>query len=177
MNTLESIKSKIRTIPDFPKKGIMFRDITTLLRDAQGLHDVIEQFYLRYKDKKLKYVVGIESRGFIIGGALAERLGIGFIPVRKKGKLPGEKVQLSYDLEYGSDTIEIHKDAFQKGDRILILDDLIATGGTAAAACRLVESLGAVIVEAAFIVELPALRGREKLSKYPIYCMVEFEGD
>jgi adenine phosphoribosyltransferase len=173
----ESIKSKIRTIPHFPKHGIMFRDITTLLKDANGLNEVIKALTERYKGMDIDYVAGIESRGFILGGALAHQLGVGFIPIRKKGKLPAETVSYTYDLEYGTDTIEIHKDAIKQGDKVLLVDDLIATGGTAAAACKLIEKLGGKIVEAAFIVDLPDLKGKEKLKDYPVFCLVEFEGE
>ena len=174
---VEFIKSKIRAIPDFPKPGIMFRDITTLLGDSEGMKKVVEIFYKRYKDKKIDCVAGIESRGFIIGGILAERLGVGFVPIRKPGKLPYEVVSEEYDLEYGSDKIEVHKDAFKLGDKVLLIDDLIATGGTMRAACNLVEKLGGDIVECSFIVDLPDLKGKDKLSKWPVYAMVEFEGE
>ncbi|MFH1315962.1 MAG: adenine phosphoribosyltransferase [Candidatus Woesearchaeota archaeon] len=174
---MEHIKSKIRTIPHFPKQGIMFRDITTLLKDADGLKDVVHGFVDRYKDEKIDSVAGIESRGFILGGAVAHQLGLGFIPIRKKGKLPAETVSLTYDLEYGTDTIEIHKDAIKKGDNVLLIDDLIATGGTAAAACQLIEKLGGNVFEAAFIVDLPELKGKEKLGNRKVFTMVEFEGE
>jgi adenine phosphoribosyltransferase len=155
----------------------MFRDITTLLKDAHGLKEVLNAFVERYKGMKIDYVAGIESRGFILGGALAHQLGVGFIPIRKKGKLPAETVSLTYNLEYGTDTIEVHKDSIKPGDKILLVDDLIATGGTAAAACMLIEKLGGEIVEAAFIVDLPDLKGKDKLKAYPVFCLVEFEGE
>jgi adenine phosphoribosyltransferase len=174
----EIIKQKIRTIPNFPKKGIMFRDITTLLKDPVGLKLCIDDFYKRYKNKKIDVVVGIDSRGFILGGALAYLLGKGFVPVRKKGKLPYKTISESYDLEYGSATLEIHTDAIKKGEKVIIIDDLIATGGTCIAACNLVKKIGGDIVECAFIVDLPELKGSEKLEKagYKYYAQTEFEG-
>ncbi len=175
------IKSRIRTIPDYPKKGIMFRDITTLIKDPVGLKLVIDNFTERYKGKEadFKYVVGIEARGFIIGGALAYALGKGFIPIRKPGKLPGSTVSEEYELEYGTDSVEIHTDALEKGERILLVDDLLATGGTALAAAALVEKLGAVVAELAFIVNLPDIGGEKRLTEksYSVYCQTEFEGD
>jgi adenine phosphoribosyltransferase len=176
-NDLELIKSKIRTIPDFPKQGIMFRDITTLFQDPEAMKKTIEILHKRYKDKKIDYVAGIEARGFIIGGSLAEKLNCGFIPIRKKGKLPYEVEQQEYELEYGTDIIEIHKDALKSGQRILVVDDLIATGGTAKASCQLIEKLGGEIVECSFIIDLPELRGKEKLAKYPVFTLIEFEGN
>jgi len=171
----ESIKSKIRTVPHWPKQGIMFRDITTLLKDAQGFKETIDLLYYRYKDKKIDKVIGIESRGFIFGAPLAYLLGCGFVPVRKPGKLPAECESEEYTLEYGKDKIEIHKDAIKKGEKILIVDDLIATAGTAKAARNLLKKLGAEIVECAFIIELVDLRGRDKLKGENIYSVVEFE--
>lgn len=173
----ESIKSKIRTVPHWPKKGIMFRDITTLLKDPAGFKETIDLLYKRYKDKKIDKVVGIESRGFIFGAPLAYLLGCGFVPVRKPGKLPAECVSEEYTLEYGKDKIEIHKDAIEKGDRVLIVDDLIATAGTAGAARNLIKKLGGKLVECAFIVELVDLNGRDKLEGENIYSVVEFEGE
>lgn len=177
--TREIIKEKIRTIPDFPKKGIMFRDITTLIQDPVGLKLCIDDFYKRYKDKKIDVIVGIDSRGFIFGGALAYLLGKGFVPVRKKGKLPHKTVSEKYDLEYGSAELEIHTDAIRKGDRVVIIDDLIATGGTATAAGNLVKKLGGEIVEFAFVVDLPDIKGGEKLKKagFSYYAQTEFEGE
>lgn len=173
----ESIKSKIRTVQHWPKEGIMFRDITTLLKDPQGFKETIDLLYDRYKDKKIDKVVGIESRGFIFGAPLAYVLGCGFVPVRKPGKLPAECESEEYTLEYGKDKIEVHKDAIDKNDRILIVDDLIATAGTAIAARNLVKKLGGKIVECAFIVELVDLKGRDKLKGENIYSVVEFEGE
>ncbi len=169
------IKAKIRTIPHFPKQGIMFRDVTTLFKDPQGFRYVIDHLVQRYANKGVTMVVGIESRGFILAGALAHQLNVGFVPVRKPGKLPAEKDSVTYDLEYGKDILEIHKDAINKGDCILIVDDLIATGGTAKAAIELVEKQGAKVLECAFIVTLPELGGTEKLG-VPSYSLVSFEG-
>ncbi len=171
------IKSKIRAIPDFPKKGIMFRDITTLLRDAHGFNHVVNELFERYKNQKISYVVGIESRGFILGAALAHKLGIGFIPIRKKGKLPAEVIREEYELEYGKDVVEIHKDALAKGDKVILVDDLIATGGTALASCKLLEKVGAEILECAFVIDLPELKGKEKLAPRKVFALVEFEGE
>jgi adenine phosphoribosyltransferase len=172
----ESIKSKIRTVPHWPKEGIMFRDITTLLKDPVGFKQTIDLLYKRYKDKDVDKIIGIESRGFIFGAPLAYLLGCGFIPIRKPGKLPAECESEEYTLEYGTDKIEIHKDAISKGDKIIIVDDLIATAGTASAARNLVKKLGGELVECAFIVELIDLKGRDKLKGENIYSVVEFEG-
>ncbi|MCX6667364.1 MAG: adenine phosphoribosyltransferase [Euryarchaeota archaeon] len=173
----ESIKSKIRTIPDWPKKNIMFRDITTLLKSPEGLKETVDLLYDRYADKKIDKVVGIESRGFILAAPLAYRLGCGFVPVRKPGKLPAECESEEYSLEYGKDKVEIHKDAINKGDRILIVDDLLATGGTMNAARNLVKKLEGEVVECAFVVELPDLKGREKIKGENIFSIVKFEGE
>jgi len=173
----ESIKSKIRTVPHWPKEGIMFRDITTLLKDPDGFKETIDILYNRYKDKKIDKVLGIESRGFIFGAPLAYLLHCGFVPIRKPGKLPAECEFEEYTLEYGTDKIEIHVDSIEKGERILIVDDLIATAGTADAARKLVKKLGGTIVECAFIVELSDLKGRDKLKGEKIYSIVEFEGE
>ena len=171
----------IRTIPDYPKKGIMFRDITTLLKDATGFKLVIDSFNRRYTKEHTDFdiIAGIESRGFIIGGALSYSLGKGFIPIRKKGKLPSEVVSHEYKLEYGTDIIEIHKDAINKGDKVLIIDDLCATGGTAMAAIALVEKLGGIVSEVAFIVDLPDLSGSKKIKEmgYSVHTLTEFEGE
>ncbi|MDA8101051.1 MAG: adenine phosphoribosyltransferase [Nitrospiraceae bacterium] len=176
-----TIKSKIRTVPDYPKKGIMFRDITTLIKDPVGFRLVIDNLTQRYIDEKYDFnvIVGIESRGFIIGGALSYTLGKGFVPIRKKGKLPAEVVSQEYQLEYGTDKIEIHKDAIKKGDRVLLIDDLLATGGTALASAALIEKLGGTVVEMAFIVDLPDVGGKKKLKEkgYKVYALTEFEGD
>ncbi|MFA5034503.1 MAG: adenine phosphoribosyltransferase [Candidatus Margulisiibacteriota bacterium] len=174
-----SIKSRIRTVPHWPKKGIMFRDITTLLKDPVGLKLCLDDFVARYKNKEIDLVVGIDSRGFILGGALAYLLGKGFVPVRKKGKLPAATEREEYALEYGTDVIEIHKDAIEKGQRVLIVDDLIATGGTAMAAGKLVKKLGGEVIEFAFIVDLPDIGGRRKLEEagHKVYAQTEFEGE
>jgi len=174
---IESIKEKIRTIPDFPKPGVMFRDITTLLKDKDGLKDSVDVMAERYKGKKIDVVAGIEARGFVLGGALAYKLGTGFVLIRKKGKLPHTTVNHEYELEYGRDSIEVHLDAINKGERVLLVDDLLATGGTALAACKLVEKLGGSIVETAFIVGLPELGGVRRLSDYGVFTVVDFEGE
>ncbi|HOS39689.1 MAG TPA: adenine phosphoribosyltransferase [Spirochaetota bacterium] len=173
------IKSKIRTIPHFPKDGIMFRDITTLLLDASGFRDVINEMVERYKSVEIDLVVGLEARGFILGGAVAYQLGKGFVPIRKKGKLPAEKESHEYELEYGTDIIEIHKDALKKGDRVLVVDDLLATGGTALASAHLIEKVGGKVVEMSFIVDLPDVGGRKRLegAGYKVFALCEFEGD
>jgi adenine phosphoribosyltransferase len=175
------IKSKIRTVPDYPKKGIMFRDITTLIKDPVGFRLVIDSLTQRYIEGAVKFdvIVGIESRGFIIGGALAYTLGKGFVPIRKKGKLPADIVTQEYELEYGTDQIEIHRDALHKGVKVLLVDDLLATGGTALAAAALVEKLGAEVAEMCFIVDLPDVGGAKKLRDkgYKFFALTEFEGD
>ena len=173
------IKSKIRTVPHWPKQGVMFRDITTLLKDKEGYNRMIELLTRRYKKMKIDFVAGIESRGFITGSVLAHKLGVGFIPIRKSGKLPAETVSEEYELEYGKDKIEIHKDAIYEGNKILLVDDLIATGGTALAACKLIKKLGGEIVECSFIVDLPDLGGKKRLEKegYKVFNIVEFEGN
>ena len=171
------LKSKVRTIPNWPKPGIMFRDITTLLKDPEGFQEVIRKLADHYKNQKIDVVCGIESRGFIIGGALAIELGLGFIPLRKAGKLPAETISMEYELEYGKDKIEMHKDALTKGNRVLLIDDLIATGGTAKAACHLIEKAGGIVVGCGFVIDLPDLKGKEKLSKYPVFALIVFEGE
>jgi len=172
-----NIKEKIRTVPHWPIEGVMFRDITTLLQDPEAFRATCDQFYERYKEMRIDKVVGIDARGFIFGAVLAYRLGVGFIPVRKKGKLPPETISEEYTLEYGSAVVEMSEDAIKKGEKVLIVDDLIATGGTIYAATKLVEKLGGEIVECAFIVELPDLNGRDKISGYPIFTLTEFEGE
>lgn len=173
----EQIKQLIRTIPDFPKPGIQFRDITTLLLNPWGFKRVIDEFVTHYRYAPIDKVVAIESRGFVIGGALAHHLGCGFVMARKPGKLPGAVERVSYQLEYGADTIEIHQDAISLKERCLVVDDLIATGGTIDATCRLVEKLGGVVVGCAFIVCLPDLKGQEKIARYDTFWLCEFEGD
>jgi len=174
---MEHIKRLIRTIPDFPKRGIEFRDLTTLFLHAEGFRAVIDALAARYRDAPIDMLVGVESRGFILGAPLAVALGKGFVPVRKPGKLPGPKIGVEYSLEYGVDRLEIHTDAVERGMRVLMVDDLLATGGTMEAACRLVEQVGGQVMGCAFVVELPALKGRARLTRYPIHCMIEFEGD
>ncbi len=171
------LKSLIRTVPDFPKKGIMFRDITTLLKDQKGISIALEQLYNLAKTKELTKIVGIESRGFILGGALAVKLGAGFVPIRKPGKLPAASVSESYVLEYGTDSIEIHKDAIQPGDKILLHDDLLATGGTMGAACKLIEKLGGEVVQISFLIELTFLHGREKLKNYEVHSLIKYDNE
>jgi len=169
----EKIKEKIRSIPDYPKKGVLFRDITPLLRDGplfRACIDAIAEHFEGHVDA----VAGVEARGFIIGSAVAYKLGKGFIPIRKEGKLPYDKVKKTYSLEYGEETIEIHKDALAKGERILLVDDLLATGGTAKASCELIESLGGKIAGVAFIIELTDLHGRDKLSDKDVFTLVKY---
>lgn len=171
------ISSFIRTVPDFPKKGIMFKDITTLINDPHGFDIALSNLYNLAKDKKITKVVGIESRGFIFGAVLASKLGVGFVPIRKPGKLPAETLEESYSLEYGTDKIEIHKDALSAGDKVLLHDDLLATGGTMEAACKLVEKLGAEVVQISFLIELTFLNGREKLRKYDVQSLVTYDSE
>ncbi|MDT3696867.1 MAG: adenine phosphoribosyltransferase [Ignavibacterium sp.] len=168
------LKSYIRNIENFPKPGIMFRDITTLLKNPLVFNYTLDLLFSLIKDKKIDKVVGIESRGFIFGAVLAYKLNAGFIPVRKPGKLPAEKVAISYSLEYGEDKLEIHKDAIKPGDKVLIHDDLLATGGTMNAVCSLIEKLGGEIVQLSFVIELSFLQGREKLKKYDIRSIVNY---
>lgn len=174
-----TIKSKIRTVPHYPKQGIMFRDITTLLNDPLGFKLAIDQLVAHYKDMKIDKVAAIESRGFILGAPLAYFLNIGFVPIRKKGKLPAETIGQDYDLEYGKDRIEIHVDAVLKGEKVLLVDDLIATGGTAEAATKLISSVGGEIVECCFVIDLPDLGGTKRLQKmgHKVFSLCEFEGD
>lgn len=173
------IKSRIRTIADFPRAGIMFRDITSLLADPEGFALAIRQLRERYVDKHIDCVAGIEARGFIIGAALALELGKGFVPIRKPGKLPGATAGQDYQLEYGSDRLEIHVDAIPAGAQVLLVDDLLATGGTALAACQLIEGLGGRIVECAFVIDLPDLRGRKRLQDagHEVFALCAFEGE
>ena len=171
------LKSKIRTVPDWPKKGIMFRDITPLLQDKKAFKYVIDKFYKRYKGKNIDVIVAIESRGFIFGSVLAYKLGCSFVPIRKEGKLPHKTMKQEYSLEYGNAVVEIHEDAIKQGDKVLIVDDLIATGGTISATIKLVELLGGKIIEIAFVIELIDLKGREKLKDYNVFSLVEFEGE
>ena len=173
---MDELKEKIRTIPDFPKPGIQFRDITTLLADTQAFKTVVDRFVERYQDEQIDLVVGVESRGFIIGAPLALRLEKGFIPVRKAGKLPGPIHGVEYDLEYGTDRVEVHQDAIPSGSRVLMVDDLLATGGTIEGSSRLIEKAGGVIAGYAFVIELIDLKGRNRLN-HPIFSLVTFEGE
>ena len=173
----EELKKYIRNVKDFPIEGIMFRDITTLLIDPVASKKTIDELYKQAKDLNITKVVGIESRGFLFGMMLAEKLGVGFVPIRKPGKLPEETESVEYELEYGTDKIEIHKDAINQGDKILLHDDLLATGGTSEAACKLIEKLGGKIVQLSFIVELSFLNGREHIKKYNIVTLVDYESE
>lgn len=174
-----TIKSLIRTVPHYPKQGVQFRDITTLLKDPLGLKVTVDELVRRYEGQNIDKVVGIESRGFLIGAPLAYQLGVGFVPVRKQGKLPAETVGHDYALEYGSDRVEIHVDAIAQGERVLLVDDLIATGGTALASIALIEKLGGVVVECAFVIDLVSLGGRGRLEAagHAMYALCEFEGE
>ena len=162
--SIDEIKDKIRAIPDFPKPGIIFRDITTGIKDAQAFQGMIDFLCEQYKDVKIDYIAGIESRGFIFGSAMAYKMGCGFIAIRKPNKLPAKTISESYNLEYGSNTLEIHEDSFEKGANILVVDDLLATGGSAAAACNLIKKVGGNVIGAAFLIELNDLNGRNKLN-------------
>ncbi len=171
------LKSSVRSIVDWPIKGVIFRDLTTLMKNPEALKESCDVLYERYKDQKIDKIVGIDARGFVFGAVLAYKLGIGFIPVRKKGKLPAETIEESYSLEYGSGTLEIHKDSIGEGERVVIVDDLIATGGTAGATVNIVRQLGAEIIECAFLIELPDLKGREQIKNCDVFAMMEFEGE
>ncbi len=170
----KDLKELIRDIPDFPKEGIIFKDITTLLGNKAAFKEVIDALTNPYLGKEIDYVVAVETRGFIIGGALAYKLGCGFVPVRKKGRLPYKTHQVTYDLEYGIDTLEIHQDAIGSGASVLIVDDLLATGGTAEATIKLVEKLGGKVVGICFIIELTKLKGIEKLQGYPVHRLIQY---
>lgn len=171
------LKATIRTIPHWPKQGIMFRDITTLIKNPAAFRYCIQQFKAQYQDKNITKIAGIESRGFIFGAALAHELHLPFVLIRKKGKLPAETVAQEYQLEYGRDKIEIHKDAIEQGDTVLIIDDLLATGGTMRAACQLVEKLQGTVAGCAFVINLPELKGIERIKQYQPFYLVEFEGE
>ena len=172
---MEHLKKLIRHVPDFPKKGILFYDITTLLRDPGGLREALDGLTTPFREKAIDLVVGIESRGFILGAAMAEKLGAGFVPIRKPGKLPSATIAQSYELEYGSDTLEIHQDAVKEGQRVLIVDDLLATGGTACAANDLVRKAGGNVIGMAFLVELEFLKGRERLGETPLFVALRYQ--
>ena len=173
-----NLKDTIRTIRDYPKPGIMFRDITTLLADARAFRRAIDELVQPYAGSKISKVAGIEARGFILGGAVAHQMSAGFVPIRKKGKLPHETVSIAYSLEYGIDQMEMHRDAVVRGEKVVLVDDLIATGGTAEAACRLLTQMGAEIVAACFIIDLPDLGGAKKIEKLgiPVRALMQFEG-
>ena len=168
------LKNYIRNIPDFPKAGILFRDITTLLKDKKAFKLAVDALVNKYKNKKIDVVVAVEARGFILGGVIAHKLGAGFVPVRKIGKLPAKTNSVTYDLEYGSDTLEMHRDAIKPGDKVLIVDDLLATGGTVRAVSDLVKQLQGKIIGIAFLIELTDLKGKEKLKGYPVYSLIKY---
>ncbi len=172
---VEDLKKLIREVPDFPKPGILFYDITTLLRNAGGLKTLLHEMSAPYEEQRPDLVLGIEARGFVFAPAMAERLGAGFVPVRKPRKLPAETLSVTYDLEYGQDTLEVHRDAVEPGQRVLIVDDLLATGGTAAAACRLVEDLGGTVAGLTFAVELTFLKGRDKLTGHNVHSLLLYD--
>jgi len=169
-----ALEKYIRDIPDFPKAGIIFKDITTLLKDKTAFKKTVDALAAKYKGKRIAKVVAVEARGFIFGGALAAKLGAGFVPVRKKGKLPWKTNQATYELEYGTDTLEIHQDAVEGGEKVLIVDDLLATGGTVQAVTKLIDQLGGKVVGIAFVIELGFLKGREKLKDYPLFSLIKF---
>lgn len=169
-----NLKNFIRNIPDFPKPGILFRDITTLLKNKVAFRQALDTLASKYKNKGIDAVVAVEARGFILGGAIAHKLGAGFVPVRKRGKLPWKTNNVTYELEYGTDTLEMHHDAIQPGEKILIVDDLLATGGTVKAVIDLVKQLKGKIIGIAFLIELSALKGKEKLKGYPVYSLIKY---
>ena len=179
VNNFQYVREHVREVPDFPKKGILFLDVTTIVKDAKAFNMCIDFLYEKFKDENIDYVAGIESRGFIFGAPLACKLNAGFVTVRKPNKLPADTIKETYDLEYGTDTIEIHADAVKAGDRVLVIDDLLATGGTAAAACNLVKKAGADVVASAFIIELDPLKGREKIeaSGINVVSMLNYDLD
>ncbi|MDD4954190.1 MAG: adenine phosphoribosyltransferase [Candidatus Omnitrophica bacterium] len=168
------LQDRVRSIPDFPKPGILFKDITTLLKDKEAFTRAVDGLAAQYRDKKIDQVVAVEARGFILGGAIAHKLGAGFVPVRKKGKLPWQTNSVTYDLEYGTDTLEIHRDAIKPNDRILIVDDLLATGGTVKAVSDLVRQMQGKIAGIAFLIELTDLKGIDKLKDYPVYSLIKY---
>jgi adenine phosphoribosyltransferase len=172
---MNDVKNAIRVVPDYPKPGILFYDITTILQDARHLRTVVDALVERYAPMEIDKVLAMESRGFIYGAPLAAAVGAGFVPLRKPGKLPYKTISESFQLEYGTDSLEMHEDAVSEGERVLVLDDLLATGGTAAAAVRLARKKGARVVEAGFVIELTFLKGRDKLSDVPVYSMIQFD--
>ena len=176
---MKTVSDYIRTIPDFPHEGIMFRDVTTLFSDPRGFRLAIDQLLHPYVGTKIDKIVGLEARGFILGGAIAHQLSLGFVPIRKKGKLPGKPIEQAYTLEYGEAVMEVHDDALQPGERVLLIDDLLATGGTAEAGIKLIERMGAEVMGCGFIIDLPALGGRKKLEGMgmDVHVLCEFEGD
>jgi adenine phosphoribosyltransferase len=171
------LKDLIRSVPDYPKKGIVFRDITTLLKDGKALGAAVDTLYDQYRGMDAHKVVSVESRGFILGAALAYRLGIGFVPMRKPGKLPAATLRQEYSLEYGTDAIEVHRDAISPGERVIVHDDLLATGGTVGAACKLVERLGGTIAGIGFLIELTFLNGRKRLQEYDVFSVIQYESE
>ena len=179
VNNFQYVREHVREVPDFPKKGILFLDVTTIVKDAKAFNMCIDFLYEKFKDENIDYVAGIESRGFIFGAPLACKLNAGFVTVRKPNKLPADTIKETYDLEYGTDTIEMHADAVKAGDRVLVIDDLLATGGTAAAACNLVKKAGADVVASAFIIELDPLKGRENIeaSGVNVVSMLNYDLD
>jgi adenine phosphoribosyltransferase len=172
---VSELRAKIRDIKDFPTEGILFKDITTLLKDGPAFRAVVDMLASEYDRQRIDVVVGIESRGFIFGGAVAHQLAAGFVPVRKLGKLPGKTIEVEYELEYGRDALAVHEDAIKAGQRVLAVDDLLATGGTMAATLRLVEQLGGKVVGVAFMIELAFLKGREKLRNYPLHSLIVYD--
>ena len=175
---MKTVKDYIRTIPDFPHEGILFRDVTTLFADARGMRLAIDELLSPYVGAQIDKIVGLEARGFILGGAVAHQLGKGFVPIRKKGKLPGKTIEQAYELEYGEAVVELHDDAIQPGEKILVVDDLLATGGTAEAGVKLIEKLGGEVIGCAFIIDLPELGGRKRLDAMgmPVHVLCEFDG-
>ncbi|MFX3680113.1 MAG: adenine phosphoribosyltransferase [Hyphomicrobiales bacterium] len=179
MTLHETLETAIRTIPDYPKPGIMFRDITTLLGDASAFRRSVDELVHPYAGTKIEKIAGVEARGFILGGAMSHQLSAGFVPIRKKGKLPHDTVRIAYSLEYGVDEMEMHRDAVKPGDKVILVDDLIATGGTAEGAVKLLHQMGADVVAACFVIDLPDLGGRAKIEALgvPVRTLIEFEGD
>jgi len=173
----DALKQKIRDVPDYPKKGILFRDITTLLRDKGAFREVQNILIERYRDRPIDLIAAIEARGFIFGGALANALNVGFVPIRKPGKLPAKTIQETYTLEYGEDTVEMHADAVRPGQQVLLVDDLIATGGTLAAGARLIEKAGGVVFGIAAVIGLTFLAGRQRLTPYDVYSIIQYDAE